>query len=120
MLCFLKLLSQKRCHVRERYKLDFDSYSRTVKSLREKSGVDPAKLSRKEAKLADSEALLEGFSEELFTAIRAMHENRPALVLPQLRQVRRPGACIGCFGLISAVCSSKRSSGTSSPRLHGK
>lgn len=58
----LLFVLQRRCKLRERYKLDFDYYSREVDNLKEKATADPAKLARKEAKLIAAEATLEGFS----------------------------------------------------------
>jgi hypothetical protein len=81
---------QKRCITREKYKLDFDFYTREVKSLREKTALSPAKLERKETKLANAEAVLTAYSTELFHNIRALQQQRDAIMLPQLAQVALP------------------------------
>ena len=81
------VLLQKRCAVREQYKLDFDYYSREVKAMREKASANPAKLERKEGKLRNAETLLNAYSTDLFDAIRALLLQREVLLLPQLCQV---------------------------------
>ena len=81
------VLLQKRCAVREQYKLDFDYYSREVKAMREKASANPAKLERKEGKLRNAETLLNAYSTDLFDAIRALLQQREVLLLPQLCQV---------------------------------
>ncbi len=73
--------------MREKYKLDFDFYSREVKGLKEKSAISPAKLEKKETKLANAEAVLTAYSTELFHNIRALQQQRDAILLPQLGQV---------------------------------
>jgi hypothetical protein len=78
---------QKRCSMREKYKLDFDAYFRSVQSLREKTNPNPSKLARKEAKLAAAEELLDNYSEELFQGMRALQEDRDVFLMPRLKQV---------------------------------
>ena len=58
---------KKRCKLRETYKLDFDSYTRSVASIKSKSSPDPDKLRTAEAKLANSEQVLASFTRELYS-----------------------------------------------------
>jgi hypothetical protein len=68
--------------------LDYDSFYRDVRSMREKSAPNMIKLAKKEAKLAEAEARLDAFSEQLVDSMRALLLERDSKLLPQLRQVR--------------------------------
>jgi hypothetical protein len=83
----LYLVGQKRCVVREQYKLDYDYYSRGVRALKEKPGANVAKLEKKETKLRNAESLLTAYSTELFQHIRTLQQQRDTSLLPQLCQV---------------------------------
>jgi hypothetical protein len=85
--CCVSPCAQKECSVRDDLKLDYDAYSRDVRSLVEKGNPNMAKLAKKEAKLAEAEAKLEAYSEQLFGKIRVMLLERDTRLLPQLRQV---------------------------------
>jgi hypothetical protein len=95
---------QRQCTIRDHYMLDYDSFFRDVRSMREKHAPNMVKLAKKEAKLAEAEARLDAFSEQLVDSMRALLLERDSKLLPQLRQVRGVQVQVQVVGDWCMVC----------------